>query len=101
MVEQGQCKTQQNTCEKIWTKDIARLEERFLYTDRALKIQEEEIRRRMKEGNDIKHEFGKAMGDLQVQVSTLEAKNALWLKMVAFGLAFLQIVIAIIFKVWK
>lgn len=100
-MEQEQCKTQQNNCEKMWTKDIKRLEERFTFTDKALKIQDDEIKRRMKEANDIKHEFSKMMGVLQVQVSTLEARNALWLKMVAFGLGFLQVVIAIIFKVWK
>ena len=40
-----------------------------------------------------------AMIDLRVQVNTLETKSALWLKMIGFGLAILQITIGIILRI--
>ena len=86
---------------RLWSADIKRLEERFLFTDKALSVQQKEIERRMHEGNDIKKEFSNKMGQLQVQVSTLEAKSALWLKMIGFGLAMLQVVIGIILSFWR
>lgn len=91
----------QRACARLWSADIKRLEERFHFTDRALDIQRKEIKRRMHESNDIKKEFSKTMSDLKIQVSTLEAKSALWLRMIGFGLATLQIIIGITLSVWK
>jgi len=101
MVDQKQCEANQTVCTKLWGADIKRLEERFLFTDKALDIQRKEIERRMHESNDIKKEFSKTMSDLKIQVSTLEAKSALWLRMIGFGLATLQIIIGITLSVWK
>ena len=47
----------QRACARLWGADVKRLEERFLFTDKALDIQRKEIERRMHESNDIKKEF--------------------------------------------
>ena len=99
MADQEQCKNQRINCEKSFSKDIKRIEERFISTDKALEVQQKELERRMHESNDIKKEFSASMIDLRVQVNTLETKSALWLKMIGFGLAILQITIGIILRI--
>ena len=99
MADHEMCKEQRRVCRDLFTKDVKRLEERFNYTDQALVIQQAEIKRRMHEANDIKKEFTQQMVDLQLQVGTLETRSALWLRFIGFGLALLQIIIAVILKV--
>ena len=99
MADQEQCKDQMNMCSRIFGGEVKRIEERFISTDKALDIQQKELERRMHESNDIKKEFSVAMIDLRVQVNTLETKSALWLKMIGFGLAILQITIGIILRI--
>ena len=99
MADQEQCKDQMNMCSRIFGGEVKRIEERFISTDKALDIQQKELERRMHESNDIKKEFSIAMIDLRVQVNTLETKSALWLKMIGFGLAILQITIGIILRI--
>ena len=99
MADQEQCKDQMNMCSRIFGGEVKRIEERFISTDKALDIQQKELERRMHESNDIKKEFSASMIDLRVQVNTIETKSALWLKIMGFGLAILQITIGIILRI--
>ena len=99
MADQEQCKAQRINCDRSFSKDINRLEERFIFTDKALGVQQKELERRMHDANDIKKEFSASMIDLRVQVNTLETKSALWLKIIGFGLAILQVTIGIILRI--
>jgi len=99
MADQEHCKDQMNMCSRIFSGEVKRIEERFTSTDKALGVQQKELEHRMHDANDIKKEFSASMIDLRVQVNTLETKSALWLKMIGFGLAILQITIGIILRI--
>jgi len=101
MAEREQCEAQQRSCSRLWAADIKRLEERFMFVDKAIGIQNTELMRRLQEANNIKHEFATKVSDLKLKVATLEANSSLWLKIIGFGLAGLQIIIGIILRFLK
>jgi len=95
MSDQDHIKDQFEVCERLHSKDMKRIYEKFKSTDDALKINQKELERRMHESNDIKKDFTEKMVNLQIQVGSLETKSALWMKMVGFGLAILQVIIGL------
>jgi len=101
MTEREQCEARQRTCARLWSADIKRLEERFMFIDKALGIQNTELLRRLQEANNIKGEFANKVSDLKLKVATLEANSSLWLKIIGFGLAVLQIVIGVVLGLLK
>jgi len=106
------CITQRSICKDIFAGDYRELNEKIISLKSAQKVQEDELKRRMHEANDIKKEFSNMMSDLKVKVNTLETKGTIQakaleytttnrLKLVTIGLVALQIIIGIILKVWK
>ena len=71
MDDKEQCKAQADTCRRLFDKDIDRIMDRFNSTDKALKLQQAEMERRMSEGNNIKHEFSDKINDLNIQASNI------------------------------